>query len=75
MPLDPPSEKPYGPFCCHSRLIYLQQPLVKKLIETPASVFSNHSVSLGNFSVPCRKTEIILMNDQSQNAFLFTNLN
>ena len=40
-----------------------------------ASVFSYHSVSLGNFLVPCRKSEIILMNDQSQNEFLCAKLN
>ena len=44
-----------------------------------ASVFSYsqsyHSISLGNFLVPCRKSEIILLNDQSQNEFLCAKLN
>ena len=39
MPPDPPCGKgPYAPVCCHTRLFYLQQPLVKKIIETRVKV-------------------------------------
>ena len=39
MPPDPPCGKgPYIPACCHTRLFYLQQPLVKKIIETHVQV-------------------------------------
>ena len=66
MPPDPPSGKgAFGPFYCRSRLLYLQQPLVQKLIETLVKFGGINMLFFSCFAlVNAQNQDLVVKNNQ-----------